>query len=238
MPESTPLPRCLYDLDVDAWEDGLYLARCRFDPAQMLDDAFSRAGVTEPERLRRAVAKRRCEYLAGRVCATAAGAALTGDTLTPTLGDDRAPRWPAPLVGAITHSNGRAAALIGHRDRWQSLGLDHEAWLPPARAARLAGEILTGEEHQALDGLNDARRATRITLTFSVKESLFKALYPLTGQRFYFQDAALIDERRIRLLTTLSPAWPAGAVLPFQWREEGDGLLSWIQVPVRQPARP
>lgn len=232
MLETTPLPPGLYNLKIDAWEGGLYLARCHFDPAQLLDDAFSQARISEPERLRRAVAKRRCEYLAGRVCATAAGKALTGDTLTPTLGEDRAPCWPSPLVGAITHSHGQAAALVGDRGRWQGLGLDHEVWLAPERAARLSGEILTEQEKPALDGLDETGRAERITLTFSVKESLFKALYPLTGRRFYFQDAELVDERRIRLLTTLSPAWQARAVLPFQWRTEGDGLLSWIQVPV------
>ncbi|MEP4370973.1 MAG: 4'-phosphopantetheinyl transferase superfamily protein, partial [Alloalcanivorax venustensis] len=101
----------------------------------------------------------------------------------------------------------------------------------PRRALRLAEEILTGEERQALQGLDEAEQARRITLTFSVKETLFKTLYPLTGRRFYFQDAALDGEDRIRLLTTLSADWRQGEALPFQWRDEGDGLLSWIRVP-------
>ena len=96
---------------------------------------------------------------------------------------------------------------------------------------RLAGEILTEEERRALQGLDEAEQARRITLTFSVKESLFKALYPLTGRRFYFQDAALEGEDRIRLLTTLSADWRQGETLPYQRRDEETGVLSWIRVP-------
>lgn len=231
MTNHRPLPPCLHDLDVSAWDQGLYLARCRFEPEQLRDDAFQHARIPQPAGLQSAIAKRRCEYLAGRVCAATAGEALTGESLIPALGEDRAPLWPAPLVGAITHSHGRAAALVGHRDQWRGLGLDYEAWLAPRRALRLAEEILTGEERQALQGLDEAQQARRVTLTFSVKESLFKALYPLTGRRFYFQDAALDGEDRIRLLTTLSADWRQGETLPYQWRDEDAGLLSWIRIP-------
>jgi enterobactin synthetase component D len=231
MTDQRLIPPCLHDLDVSAWDAGLYLARCRFRPEQLRDNAFQLARVPEPDTLSGAIAKRRCEYLAGRVCAATAGQALTGERLIPALGKDRAPLWPAPLVGAITHSHGHAAALVGHRDQWQGLGLDYEAWLAPRRALRLAGEILTEQERQALQGLGEAEQARRITLTFSVKESLFKALYPLTGRRFYFQDAALDGEDRIRLLTTLSADWRQGEILPYQRRDEEAGVLSWIRVP-------
>jgi len=231
MTDHRPLPACLYDLDVSVGGAGLYLARCRFEPAKLRDDAFQSARIPQPPGLRSAIAKRRCEYLAGRVCAASAGEALTGEHQVPVVGEDRAPLWPAPLVGAITHSQGCAAALVGLRDQWRGLGLDYEAWLAPGRALRLAEEILTGEERRALQDLDEAEQARRITLTFSVKESLFKALYPLTGRRFYFQDAALEGETRIRLLTTLAADWRQGEALPFQRREEGAGLLSWIQIP-------
>jgi len=231
MTHHSPLPPCLNDLDVSTWAPGLHLARCRFEPEKLLDDAFQHARIPQPAGLRSAIAKRRCEYLAGRVCAATAGEALTGKREIPVPGKDRAPLWPAPLVGAITHSHGRAAALVGHREQWRGLGLDYEAWLTPRRALRLAEEILTGEERQALQGLDEAEQARRITLTFSVKESLFKALHPLTGRRFYFQDAALDGEDRIRLLTTLSADWRQGAALPYQWRNEEAGVLSWIQIP-------
>lgn len=61
------------------------------------------------------------------------------------------------------------------------------------RADRLAGEILTPSELEAFASLGDHERAELVTRTFSLKESLFKALYPLVKQRFYFQDAEVLE---------------------------------------------
>lgn len=229
MPD-TLLPPCLDDLQVQPWGTHLWLARCRYQPDAFASEHFQASGVTCPASLTEAVAKRRTEYLAGRVCARAAMAAAGADGEPPALGADRSPAWPARVVGTITHAQGRAAALVGSANRWRGLGLDAENWLPPARATRLSRELLTATERHAVGALDQASQARRVTLTFSVKESLFKALYPLTQRRFYFQDAAL-DGDQIVLLTALSPAWPAGTRLPFHWREEESGVLSWIAIP-------
>lgn len=224
------LPPCLHDLQTLARGPGLVLARCRYHPEAFAEQAFEQAGIPLPARLGRAVAKRRAEYLAGRVCARAALRRAPGLDAVPGTGDDRAPRWPAGAVGAITHSHGEAAALTGDARQWRGLGLDRERWLAPARAARLRDELLTPAERDTLTGLSGQDLARRVTLTFSVKESLFKALYPLTGRRFYFQDAALEGDR-IRLLTGLSVDWRAGDSLQFGVEEDPAGLLSWITVP-------
>ena len=68
-------------------------------------------------------------------------------------------------------------------------------------------------------------------LGFSAKESLFKALYPITGKRFYFHDATRRDSRSLTLLKTLSADWKAGTTIPFRWRERQQGVLSWIALP-------
>lgn len=226
----TALPPCLHDLETRHQGPGLVLAHCRYRPEALGEDAFGQAGIPMPPGLERALAKRRAEYLAGRVCARAALRQATGLDAVPGTGDDRAPRWPAGAVGAITHSHGEAAALTGDARQWRGLGLDRERWLAPARAARLRDELLTPAERDTLTGLSEDALARRVTLTFSVKESLFKALYPLTGRRFYFQDAALEDDR-IRLLTDLSTDWRAGHGLRFDVEEDAAGLLSWILVP-------
>jgi enterobactin synthetase component D len=256
------LPACLDDLQVLPWGEGLWLARCQYQPEAFRADHFASAGIACPPAVATAAAKRGCEYLAGRVCARAAMAAAGVHDAPPGLHQDRSPAWPARVVGAITHSRGRAAALVGDTARWRGLGLDAEAWLAPARAERLGGQILTAQERRSLAALDEVARARRATLTFSVKESLFKALYPLTGRRFYFQDAALVQDKAcqdthrnehqdthqagqldgqledthrnagdIVLLTALSPAWPAGTRVRFQWHEAPHGVLSWIAVP-------
>ncbi|MBF1802228.1 4'-phosphopantetheinyl transferase superfamily protein [Alcanivorax sp. ST75FaO-1] len=226
----TALPPCLHDLTTGTPGAGLVLAHCGYRPEAFDEGAFAGADIEPPAALAGAIAKRRTEYLAGRVCARAGLRHALGLEAVPGIGADRAPRWPVGAVGAITHSRGRAAALVGDGANWQGLGLDVEHWLAPARAARLCGELLTPVEREALAGLSEDALARHVTLTFSVKESLFKALYPLTGRRFYFQDAAL-EDGRIRLLTDLSEDWSAGTCLSFRAEEESAGVLSWITIP-------
>ena len=74
-----------------------------------------------------------------------------------------------------------------------------------------------------------------MTLTFSLKESLFKALYPLTQQRFYFEHAEIVEwsptgTARLRLLTDLSLRWRKGVELEGQFRLTDKHLLSLVSV--------
>jgi len=80
-----------------------------------------------------------------------------------------------------------------------------------------------------------------VTRTFSLKESLFKALYPLVKQRFYFQDAEVLDVgadgiARLRLLIDLSEGWRNGAEVDGQFAIFDDYLLSLIAIPAERPA--
>ena len=211
---------------------GVHLASTRFDPARLDPDDFQRWGIAPLE----AATKRQAEYLAGRICAHAALRQATGTPAIPAIGADRAPCWPAGATGSITHGAGFAAAITARREQWQGLGLDVEKRLTTARADRLVEQILTSRELQAYRALDDEGRALLLTLTFSIKESLFKALYPLVNRRFYFQDAELLahseeGHARLRLLADLSPAWRSGAQLEGQFALFDDYLLSLVGIP-------
>jgi enterobactin synthetase component D len=84
-------------------------------------------GVRVPPGVARAVLERRAEYVAGRHCAArAVGAILptfTGDIFP---GPDRAPSWPAGVVGAITHAHGFASAAAATTSRVRGVGIDAE----------------------------------------------------------------------------------------------------------------
>src|SRR5690606_4245768 len=126
--------------------------------------------------------------------------------------------------------------VAARAEHWRGLGLDVERLLPTARADRLAAEILTPSERVGYAELPDAQRAFQVTLTFSIKESLFKALYPLVQKRFYFQEAELIQQdaaghARLRLLNDLSPQWQTGAELEGQFAVFDDYLLSLVSIP-------
>lgn len=224
-------PFCQLHHDLPALLPGTSLAQARFDPAQLQAEDFNRCGVPPV----RGVAKRQAEHLAGRLCARAALHRLSGQGSIPGRDSDGVPIWPQGITGSITHGNGQAAALVAlHRD-WRSLGIDLEHRLETKRAARLAEEILTPGELQRAKGLEAEAFAQRVTLTFSLKESLFKALFPLVRQRFYFQDAELLEidgsRARLRLLIGLHAEWPAGSELHGQFIERDGYLLSVVAVP-------
>ena len=191
---------------------------------------FQQAGVILPPSLQTAINKRKAEYLAGRWCAHEALRHI-GTEGFPGLNADRSPAWPAGTRGSITHSHGTAEVMVGDAHRWLTIGLDTEQWVSPERAARLERELLTEEELKTLAGMSPLQRANRLTLVFSAKESLFKALYPLTGKRFYFHDAARRQPNSLTLLRTLSEEWPKGTQIPFRWRERQHSVLSWIALP-------
>lgn len=217
-----PLPRAL---------PGVQMLSTRFDPSLLDIEDFQRWGIPAPE----AVSKRQTEFLAGRLCAHEALRRATGVASIPAVGEDRAPCWPAGVVGSITHGAGWAAAVAARAEQWRGLGLDVERLLASTRADRLAGEILTPRELESYGDLDDSQRATLVTLTFSIKESLFKALYPLVNKRFYFQEAEVIHhddngQARLRLLNDLSQEWKSGAELEGQFVQFDGYLLSLVSI--------
>jgi enterobactin synthetase component D len=181
------------------------------------------------------VAKRQAEFLAGRLCARAALQQLQRLDWVPPIGDDRAPIWPEHICGSITHSSGRAAAIVADKRHWRGLGMDLEHLLSAERAAKLAEQILTPAELQRRDQLPAELHALAVTLTFSIKESLFKALYPLVHKRFYFEHAEVLEWSaegpvRMRLLTDLSEEWQHGRELQGQFAVQDDHLLSLVAI--------
>lgn len=219
-----PLPRTL---------PAVQLISTRFDATRLDAKDFARCAIPPVQ----GVAKRQAEYLAGRLCAREALRRVTGRAAVPAVGADRAPQWPAGVVGSISHGSGWAGALVAQGSHWRGLGLDVEQPLPAARAERLAAEILTAAELRQLHALSPDQRAWRVSLTFSLKESLFKALYPLVLRRFYFHDAELLDcfedgGARLRLLLDLGADWPAGSELVGQFAECDGQLLSLVSIPL------
>ncbi len=234
------LPACCTPFDAH-WPLPEALAHCvflstRFNPAQLVADDFPRSRIEPPASIQRSVAKRQAEFLAGRLCARAALRQLDGTDSVPAIGEDRAPIWPTHITGSITHGTGRAAAIVAPKRHWQGLGMDLEDLLSTERAERLAGEILIPAEMQRMAEGSPEQLALLVTLTFSVKESLFKALYPLVQKRFYFEHAEVLEwdihgQVRLRLLTDLSSEWCTGRELQGQFGLHEGQLLSLVAIP-------
>lgn len=182
--------------------------------------------------------KRQAEFLAVRLCARQALHVQTGQAALPSQqNNSRIPRWPAQTCGSMSHSHAICAAIVGCTEHWQGLGLDIEKPLSAQRAQRLAKAVLTPEECNVYHNLDSSRQASYVTQVFSLKESLFKALNPLTGRFFGFQDAQVLDitgtskgHARLCLNKDLSTQWPAGSELSGQFTQLHGSTLSLVYV--------
>jgi len=240
MTQSPDLPNCCPILTTH-WPlpqalENVVLVSSQFDPQKLVDGDFQRCLIEPPASIQRSVAKRQTEFLAGRLCAREAMRQLDGRQHVPLIGDDRAPVWPEDLCGSITHSTGWAAAIVANKRHWRGLGMDVEKVMSSERAARLAGEILTADELQRMATGPEHQVALLATLTFSLKESLFKALYPIVLKRFYFEDAELLEwsetgSARLRLKIDLSEQWHSGRELQGQFSVRDGQLLSLVSIP-------
>lgn len=126
--------------------------------------------------IERAVDKRRREFAAGRLLARAvlAESRIAAGPLLPD--PNRVPLWPEGMVGSITHCNTLCAVAVAPAAGWLGLGLDVEPAEP--LEDRLLPMILREAEFARLDALPPALRPIGGRLVFSIKEAVYKAIYP------------------------------------------------------------
>lgn len=213
-PWSQPLANC-------------HLVSCRFDPQT------APLPASLPLQMVGASRRRQAEYVAGRHCAGCGLARLTGRYHWPARRTDRAPIWPAGIVGAISHCDGHALALVGTSNRYRGLGVDVEELISDEQANQLAPLVLTLAERQRWA---HAPLGWIVSLAFSAKESLFKALYPLLGHPFYFDAAELSDwqadgHASLTLNTTLSLEWRSGHAFTVHHNLLYGRLLTCVAIP-------
>lgn len=186
---------------------------CHFHADRFTNAAFEENGVYRPVALCKAVAKRKSEFLAGRYCASRALIYLTGKDCQVGINSDRSPDWPDGIVGSITHGAGKAAVVVARSCDYAGLGLDIENILPLSDAQELQDKILNEYELKCNEhNLSDV--GFFVTLAFSAKESLYKALYPTAREFMDFHDLHIknVSENTITLglLKTLNSRWQVG----------------------------
>jgi len=138
--------------------------------------------------------KRRREFTTTRGCARQALARL-GLPASPIVpGTGRAPQWPTGVVGSITHCAGYRACALARASNFAAIGVDAEPDAPLPDG--LIADIALPDERVRLDELSRAQPAVHWDrLLFSAKESIYKAWFPLTGQRPGFADATVRIDR-------------------------------------------
>jgi 4'-phosphopantetheinyl transferase EntD len=152
--------------------------------------------------------------------------------------DTRQPRWPEGAVGSITHSHEHAVAAAALRQHYRGLGVDLERQRLPSDA--LLERVARPAELAVLRPLDPAQRSIAFTALFAAKESVYKAVNPITGIYLGFMDAEI---------TFATPVdWGVGGAFTWclvnanntelsvgggAWRRQGEWAIAGVWIPVR-----
>ncbi len=174
------------------------------------DDISDELLPAEEAAVARALDTRRREFAQGRTCARRALARLGVPPVAIPVLPNRAPEWPAGIVGSITHTSELVCAVVAHAATLPSIGIDVESRSRRLRP-RIAKFICTPAEQAARAVLPDEMDSLR--LVFSAKESVHKCVAPISGITLGFHDVELdFDVRnetfRPRLVGASNPALP------------------------------
>jgi 4'-phosphopantetheinyl transferase EntD len=168
-----------------------------------------------------AVAKRRREFGTVRHLARQALAELGIGPVPVLPGDQRAPIWPAGIVGSMTHCNGYRAAVVARTSDVHSVGID-------------------AEPHGPLpDGVLEATDPTVHwdRMLFCAKEAVYKTWFPLTGAWLGFEEASvtLLPGGAFYAQLLVPGPWVGNTeITGFTglWLVEDDLVITAITVPV------
>ncbi len=191
------------------------LFRCNYDNRHFCLELFDLLQINFPLSLEKAVVKRQSEYLAGRYVAKFALQKLGVKVCDIATNQHRAPMWPDKVVGSITHTEDTALCAVGFNHDIEYLGIDLEKWLAAETVTEITDMVISRRERLLLEQL-DLSYPKAFTLVFSVKESLFKALYPTVGHYFDFDSVEVLDisikKKTVNLVITkrLNSLYPVG----------------------------
>jgi len=193
-------------------------------------------GFEFPKLLEKAHAKRLAEFLAGRYCVdkTLKNFGVRAYSPIPTQ-TSRAPLWPNGYIGSIAHTKVRAWAVLAKQEQVKFIGNDMELLMPMDTAENIQSKIISARELE--DFHTDYQKINfevYLTLVFSAKESLYKALFPLVGEFFGFEDAVVhsIDfEKKIlqlKLLKKLNKKYRENSLYKVYFSIEEDSIRTMI----------
>lgn len=167
---------------------GVAVAATRTDVVE--DEVFA----VEQAVVENAVEKRRREFLTARACVRRALAQLGLPAQAVPAGPRGEPRWPAGVVGSITHCDGFRACALGRAESLAAIGIDAEP-NAPLPGGLLADVALEEEREWIRDYAREAPEVSWDRLLFSAKESIYKAWFPLANRWLGFEDASLEVDR-------------------------------------------
>jgi len=132
---------------------------------------------------------RQHEFKLGRLCACLAHRDFfNNDLLNLPSNKDRSPSWPKGVIGSISHSKTWVGAAVSSDSKLLGVGIDFEEL--GRTKLELSPHIRAKEDIQKKSEYTDEEL---LSLIFSFKESLYKALYPQVKVFFGFHDAYISE---------------------------------------------
>lgn len=205
----------------------------RFDIQQFEHGLFDKLAIREPAHLNQAVNKRRAEYLASRYAARVAMASSGIADFLLENDSERAPIWPPAMLGSLTHCTGRAVVITAPAASQRRIGVDVEQTISESSASGLSEMVISLPER---DYLARCRLPfpLALTLCFSLKESLYKALFPELRQFMDFHSAEIVQlepetgRASLRLTRSFGEKFPAGRLFNGYFHQQHEQILTII----------
>ncbi|MBM1020644.1 enterobactin synthase subunit EntD [Enterobacter sp. A11] len=198
-----------------------------FDPATFADADL--LWLPHHAELSNAGRKRKAEHLAGRIAAAYALGAIN-ERAIPGIGPSGEPLWPEGVSGSITHSGTQAmAVVVRHPDAL--IGIDCEAILPDREAREIQDGIIDVQEAICLTR-SGYPFALALTLAFSAKESLFKALFPKVNTYMGFEWARVTELTEKTITLALSHPvgeYPEGKRFTLIWQNNDTSVCTLLK---------
>ncbi|XAM73909.1 4'-phosphopantetheinyl transferase superfamily protein (plasmid) [Pantoea stewartii] len=180
------------------------------------DKFYNDYNIYLPEKIRESVIKRRAEFFSGRLCADMAMNLLGFFNKQVAVSPARVPLWPEGLIGSISHTDNLAIAVVAHVDTLTLIGVDLEIRNPEVFIS--IADQFTSTQEQIYLQTTEMPYDLALLITFSAKESLYKALWPEVNAFFDFSAAAIINidintqKFHLRLTTSLTNKFQSGTV--------------------------
>lgn len=190
--------------------------------------------LARPDYLLNAIPKRLDEFYAGRILAQGI-LQRHFNCVTPISSlQHKLPIWPQGLSGSISHSNQHVIVTVAANAQY--LGIDIEQVVEERFAHESHALILTGTELQLWQSgqINGFDFCQYVTLIFSLKESLYKAVYPVAQHYIDFLEAAVVQvdmqQQTVKLEFCNEIRQKYGLLVHYQgdWKIQENYVLSWV----------
>ena len=190
--------------------------------------------IEKPDYLENAAQTRCDEFFAGRILAQAILEQYFNEIRAITSVQHKLPIWSAGITGCISHSKNTVVVVISNQAEY--LGIDIENRVNKSFAEDSTAFILSEFEQQLwqtgqIQGLSFCEY---LTLIFSIKESLYKAVYPIAQQYIDFLEASVVqinlEHQSVQLSFCLEVQQKYSLLECYQgyWKIQGDVILTWV----------